>query len=54
MRNLRNYGTHYKGKKHIRPGFDYWFSFVGQGKYFDPPVNENGREYQEKGYIHTK
>ena len=43
--------AHYKGKKHIRPGFDYWFSFVGQGKYFDPPVNENGKEYQEEGYM---
>ena len=43
--------AHYKGKEHIRPGFDYWFSFVGQGKYFDPPVNENGKEYQEKGYM---
>ena len=36
---------------HIRPGFDYWFSFVGQGKYIDPPVNDNGFEYKEKGYI---
>ena len=43
--------AHHRGKKHIRPGFDYWFSFVGQGKYFDPPVNENGKEYQEKGYM---
>ena len=43
--------AHSKGKAHIRPGFDYWFSFIGQGKYFDPPVNENGREYQEKGYM---
>tara|TARA_B110000977_G_C10997661_1_gene462545 strand:+ start:200 stop:304 length:105 start_codon:yes stop_codon:yes gene_type:complete len=24
---------------------------VGQGKYFDSPVNENGKEYLEKGYI---
>ena len=43
--------AHKKGKEHIRPGFDYWFSFIGQGKYFDPPVNENGEEYQEKGYM---
>ena len=43
--------AHSRGKAHIRPGFDYWFSFIGQGKYFDPPVNENGREYQEKGYM---
>jgi len=43
--------AHYKGKKHIRPGFDYWYSFIGQGEYFDPMVNDNGNEYQEKGYM---
>jgi len=43
--------AHYRGKKHIRPGFNYWFSFIGQGEYFDPMVNDNGNEYQEKGYI---
>lgn len=43
--------AHYKGKKHIRPGFDYWFSFKGQGEYFDPMVNDNGIDYQEQGYI---
>lgn len=43
--------AHYDGKKHIRPGFDYWYSFIGQGEYFDPKVNDNGKEYQEKGYI---
>lgn len=43
--------AHYKGEKHIRPGFDYWYSFVGQGVYFDPMVNDNGKEYQEKGYM---
>lgn len=43
--------AHFKGKKHIRPGFDYWYSFIGQGDYFDPKVNDNGKEYQEKGYI---
>lgn len=43
--------AHYEGKKHIRPGFNYWYSFQGQGEYFDPMVNENGKEYQEKGYI---
>lgn len=43
--------AHFKGKKHIRPGFDYWYSFVGQGEYFDPKVNENGNEYKEKGYM---
>lgn len=43
--------AHFKGKKHIRPGFDYWYSFVGQGEYFDPKVNDNGNEYREKGYM---
>ncbi len=43
--------AHFKGEKHIRPGFDYWFSFVGQGGYTDPKVNDNGTEYREKGYM---
>ena len=43
--------AHFKGKKHIRPGFDYWFSFIGQGKYFNPTVNDNGEEYQMEGYM---
>ena len=43
--------AHKKGKDHIRPGFDYWYSFIGQGKYIDPPVNDNGTEYQESGYM---
>ena len=40
-----------RGKKHIRPGFNYWFSFIGQGQYFNPNVNDNGIETQEEGYI---
>tara|TARA_Y100000385_G_scaffold291169_1_gene367628 strand:- start:17406 stop:18914 length:1509 start_codon:yes stop_codon:yes gene_type:complete len=43
--------AHLRGEAHIRPGFDYWFSFIGQGEYFDPKVNENGKEYQEMGYM---
>lgn len=43
--------AHFRNEKHIRPGFDYWFSFIGQGEYFDPKVNDNGKEYQEKGYM---
>ncbi|WP_242084852.1 sulfatase [Aestuariivivens sediminis] len=43
--------AHFEGERHIRPGFDYWYSFVGQGEYFDPMVNDNGKEYQEKGYM---
>ena len=43
--------AHKRGKKHIRPGFNYWFSFIGQGQYFNPNVNDNGIETQEEGYI---
>jgi N-acetylglucosamine-6-sulfatase len=43
--------AHKRGKKHIRPGFDYWFSFIGQGEYFNPNVNDNGKEIKLKGYI---
>jgi N-acetylglucosamine-6-sulfatase len=43
--------AHFRNEKHIRPGFNYWYSFIGQGDYFDPMVNDNGKEYQEKGYI---
>jgi N-acetylglucosamine-6-sulfatase len=51
------YETAYIGKWHMgpssqpRPGFDYWFSFRGQGVYIDPEFNENGREFQAHGYI---
>ena len=40
-----------RAKEHIRPGFDYWFSFIGQGQYFNPKVNDNGRETQIEGYM---
>ncbi len=43
--------AHKRGKDHIRPGFDYWFSFIGQGQYFNPHINDNGKEMQLKGYI---
>ena len=51
------YETAFIGKWHQaprsdpRPGFDYWLSFVGQGVYDDPKLNENGREFQAKGYM---
>lgn len=51
------YQTAYVGKWHMghdndepRPGFDYWASFKGQGTYFDPLININGRRRQFKGY----
>ena len=43
--------AHKRGKEHIRPGFDYWYSFIGQGQYFNPEVNDNGVETKEEGYI---
>jgi N-acetylglucosamine-6-sulfatase len=36
---------------HPRAGFDYWLGFDGQGVYIDPPLNDNGREIQAKGYM---
>lgn len=38
------------GKEQIRPGFNYWLSFRGQGDYFDPELNENGNELKTTGY----
>jgi N-acetylglucosamine-6-sulfatase len=51
------YHTGFIGKWHMnvksdpRPGFDYWLSFRGQGKYTDPQLNENGKEFKAKGYM---
>lgn len=51
------YTTAFIGKWHMenhanpRPGFDYWLSFKGQGKYIDPELNENGIEFKVEGYI---
>jgi N-acetylglucosamine-6-sulfatase len=42
------YDTAFIGKWHMagqegpRPGFDYWFSFKGQGAYYNPTINDNG------------
>ncbi|RMG01134.1 MAG: acetylglucosamine-6-sulfatase, partial [Planctomycetota bacterium] len=51
------YETAYIGKWHMgedddspRPGFDYWASHRGQGKYFDNEFNINGKRVQLKGY----
>ncbi|MGC9316410.1 MAG: sulfatase-like hydrolase/transferase [Armatimonadota bacterium] len=51
------YRTAFVGKWHMarsadpRPGFDYWLSFVGQGQYTDPPLQENHRAFQAQGYM---
>jgi N-acetylglucosamine-6-sulfatase len=51
------YESAYVGKWHMgvdgspRPGFDHWVSVSGQGEYFDPEINENGRVRRVKGYV---
>lgn len=51
------YKTGYVGKWHHgqqkgqRPGFDFSASFVGQGKYFDCPVEVNGQLQPTSGWI---
>jgi arylsulfatase A-like enzyme len=54
------YRTGFFGKWHMgheddsaRPGFDRWVSFVGQGVYFDPVLNIDGKTSQAKG-IHVR
>lgn len=58
------YKTGFIGKWHMghanddpRPGFDYWFSFKGQGQYYPPgpnyTINENGKRVKQEGYITT-
>jgi len=52
------YTTAFVGKWHMghehddpRPGFDHWVSFAGQGTYFDPVLNVDGRRRQVEGYV---
>lgn len=56
------YRTGFVGKWHMgsstddpRPGFDYWVSFRGQGRYYPPnedyTVNKNGKRIPQEGYI---
>ncbi len=58
------YQTAFIGKWHMghasddpRPGFDYWVSFKGQGKYYPPDknytINVNGTRVPQDGYITT-
>ncbi|MCG6158193.1 sulfatase family protein [Rubinisphaera margarita] len=58
------YKTGFIGKWHMghvsdepRPGFDYWFSFKGQGNYYPPSenytLNDNGKRVPQDGYITT-
>ena len=55
------YETAYIGKWHMgqkddsaRPGFDYWISHTGQGKYFDNLFNVNSKREVKKGYYTTR
>ena len=52
------YETAFIGKWHMgrtssdpRPGFDKWVSFRGQGDYYDPRLNIDGKEGKVKGYV---
>ena len=54
------YQTGFFGKWHMggdsdepRPGFDHWESFRGQGDYYNPKLNINGKhiEYKDSTYI---
>ncbi|MBI5758238.1 MAG: sulfatase-like hydrolase/transferase [Planctomycetales bacterium] len=51
------YRTGYVGKWHmgnqsgLRPGFDFSASFVGQGVYFDCPIEVNGERTPSQGWV---
>ena len=54
------YQTGFFGKWHMgdnddfpRPGFDHWESFKGQGEYYNPTLNINGKrvKYEDSTYI---
>jgi arylsulfatase A-like enzyme len=51
------YETAHVGKWHMgndasmRPGYDYWVSFRGQGKLMDPELQENGQRQVVHGYV---
>jgi len=54
------YHTAYIGKWHMgeqddqkRPGFDYWITHKGQGKYYDTTFNIDGKRQEVKGYYTT-
>jgi len=61
QRQAAGYATAYIGKWHMneksderRPGFDFWASHKGQGKYYDTVFNINGTRQVLKGYYTTR
>jgi N-acetylglucosamine-6-sulfatase len=52
----KGYETAFVGKWHMgvddtpRPGFDHWTGFPGQGTYFNPELNIDGKRVKETGY----
>ena len=47
------YTTALIGKWHLvsQPtGFDYWHTLPGQGIYYNPPMNDNGKQVKHEGY----
>jgi N-acetylglucosamine-6-sulfatase len=54
----QGYETAFMGKWHMggdsdepRKGFDKWVSFKGQGVYYNPLMNVDGKQVQKEGYI---
>lgn len=54
------YSTAFLGKWHMgndsgepQPGFDHWESFAGQGEYYNPRINTNGKwiQYKDSTYV---
>ncbi len=48
------YQTAVIGKWHLvsEPvGFDYWQILPGQGAYYNPPMNDNGKQVKHEGYV---
>lgn len=50
----KGYQTAFMGKWHMgntddapQPGFDYWLSFQGQGEYYNPTFNVNGKRIKQ-------
>jgi N-acetylglucosamine-6-sulfatase len=57
LQKKAGYETAFIGKWHMgndsqpRPGFDHWVSFPGQGQYFDPQINRQGKLEKESGFM---